>query len=179
MRAALIAIVIGGFSGLAIGQDKVSEPLVKSALVFNISKFAQWPDGTFSRVPDSMIACVVGNGAFARAFVAIEGRAISGRRVNVRRANSLAEYKTCHVLVIPSEGFERVRRDLRRLRNRPILMFSDREGFAREHGAIEIVSNDQRIGFKVNVDRLRATGVKLSSKVLGLATEILRGNGAE
>jgi len=174
LKAVLIAVAVAGFSRLAVSQERVPEPLIKTALVFNISKFAQWPNGVFSDSRDPILACVAGTGAFAEAFVAIEGRTISDRRIDVKRVESPAEFQSCHILVIPSEGFAVVGRHLRKLANRPILMFSDHPGFAQRHGAIEIISKDQRIGFKVNIDRLARTRINLSSKVLNLAREILR-----
>ncbi|MGI2176323.1 YfiR family protein [Shewanella ulleungensis] len=56
--------------------------------------------------------------------------------------------------------------------NKPILTVSDISGFAVQGGMIQIVEQDKRLFFNINI--LEASGLDISSQVLKLALEVKR-----
>jgi len=51
----------------------------------------------------------------------------------------------------------------------PVLTVSDDPGFAPSHGIIELVVANGRMQFAVNTDAANRAGLRLSSRLLGLA----------
>ena len=61
---------------------------------------------------------------------------------------------------------------LKNLVSRPILTVSDQADFAADGGAIELLSENNRIRFDVNLQTVRDSGLKMSSKLLQLARQV-------
>ena len=58
-----------------------------------------------------------------------------------------------------------------------MLTVSDSKGFSRADGIIELYAEGSRMRFAINVDGLARSGLRLSSRLLGLARIIKDGNG--
>jgi hypothetical protein len=61
---------------------------------------------------------------------------------------------------------------VRAIRARPVLTVSDGKGFSRSGGVIELYIQNGRRRFTINLDALDRAGVRLSSRLLHLATTI-------
>jgi hypothetical protein len=73
---------------------------------------------------------------------------------------------------IPDAETRRGAERLGSLKTLPVLTVSDRKGFAESGGIIELYVDGGRVRFAINVDAVERSGLRLSSRLLGLAKVI-------
>jgi hypothetical protein len=167
---ALGATLIAGSAFASFASAQTDTPLdipVTAALLYNFAKFTEWP----AAVPGIPIAfCIVGGEQIADALVeTVRGHRIGGRTLEVWRPHHSASWPGCHVLFIAAAEARRSATGLSGLRTAPVLTVSDGEGFSQGQGMIELYVEDERFRFAINVDAVERSGLRLSSRLLGLA----------
>ncbi len=146
-----------------------SEYRVKAAFLFNFAKFVDWPEDAFSAPDAPIIFGILGDDPFGEALDIIKGKTINGRKVVTNRFKDANEIKTCHVLFIGSSEKKNAPSILRTLKPLRILLVGDMENFARQGGVINFIIVNNKVGFEINVDAAKRSGLKISSKLLSLA----------
>lgn len=166
----LVALVaaLSAVPNAASQASSVSETAVKAAFLFNFAKFTDWkPDGTSA--PLSL--CVLGDEGVARALAGTVGATrIGGKALAVRQVDPDEASRTCDLLFVAASQTRRAAAVLQVLRTRPVLTVSDGAAFARTGGIIELVGDADRLRFAINTDAADRAGLRLSSRLLGLAT---------
>jgi hypothetical protein len=140
---------------------------VTAAFLFNFAKFAEWPD----LAPNEPIAlCVVGDEGVAAALgETAAGHEITGHALKVSRPRDSRTWTDCHLLFISKGEFRSLAPGKLGLTSLPVLTVSDRKGFSLDGGAIELYIDDGQMRFAVNLDTVKRSGIRLSSRLLGLA----------
>lgn len=149
---------------------ELSTDAVKAAFLLNFARFAQWP-ALPARA--TIVTCVVGSAPIADALGGLtRGKDVGGHGVNVVRPGESASWRDCHVLFIAAPQVPTSSTGLDSLRTLPVLTVSDGPGFSRGGGIIELYPDGGRLRFSINVDSAERAGLRLSSRLLGLATVI-------
>jgi hypothetical protein len=163
-----IAIAACGVTPLASAQTATaSDVSVKAALLYNFAKFAEWP-----ALPRGapIVACVVGDEGVAAALVTtVRGQNISGHALEVRRPRQADAWQACQVLYLSDAEAGRAAEGLGAIDRLAVLTVSDGQGFSRAGGIIELYLDAGRMRFAINVDAAARSGLRLSSRLLGLA----------
>jgi hypothetical protein len=151
------------------------EPLeidVKAAFIYNFTKFIDWPVGTPAD-KEPFRLCIVSDEALHRSIEkTIAGETINGRPFVSLAPRNAEEARKCQVLFVGRQNDEQVTRLLSAVKDLPVLTVSDRAQFARSGGGIELVREDNRIRFDVNVPGAERGGIKLSSRLLRVARHV-------
>ncbi|SRR6266545_2979687 len=142
---------------------------VKAAMVFNIIKFVEWPEGSSATGNVPFTICVFGKGEFGTALEALQGKAIRGRLVVVKQIVQPEEKEPCQILVIGKSERHRLQAVLRQLNHDGVLTISDTPRFASAGGIIGFIDMDGRVGFEINQETARRCRIKISSQLLKLA----------
>jgi hypothetical protein len=151
--------------GVSAGTESTSDTQVKAAFLYNFAKFAEWPA---SAQPLTM--CIVGDTRVARELVkTVQDKRLDGRALEVKAIGSDAPMLACDVLFVSESEARRAAPVLVALRTLPVLTVSDSPGFARTNGIIELVVERERMHFAINTDAAARAGIRLSSRLLGLA----------
>lgn len=162
----LVATLIAA-SGIAAGADMTSDVAVKAALLYNFAKFAEWP-GLTSGAPIAF--CVVGDEGIATALAeTVRGQNINGHTLEVARPRESATWRACHLLFIGESEARQPTAGLETLRTLPVLTVSDGKDFSQAAGIIELYIEGGRLRFAINLDAADQSGLRLSSRLLGLA----------
>ena len=148
---------------------KPTEYQVKAAFLFNIAKFVEWPERSFTGPEAPFIFGILGDDPFGNDIDAVKKRSINGRNVQVRRFKELQEVTNCNVLFISSSETVRIETILQRLGKTGMLLVSDINRFADRGGMINFVVQDNRVGFKINIDAVSRAGITIHSRVLNMA----------
>ena len=165
MLALLLAVRLGS----AWLDPAASAPALKAAFLYNFAKFSEWPDDAPSGGPVSI--CVLGESAVADALDGIvRGRTIDGRDILVTRPRPDAPLRSCHILYIGDVEPRRTALLLETLRDAPILTVADRDRYARWTGVATLFVDNGHMRFTINVDAAQHTRIRISSRVLSLAT---------
>lgn len=171
--AAIVCLLFAGSS--AFGQQKPSEYQVEAAYLYNFGRFVEWPAKVTTAKADSFTICVLGEDPFGRALdVTLAGEMIGNQKVAARRISSPGDSVDCRILFISSSEANRLNKIIDALDNRAILTVSDIPQFSRHRGMIQLVLEDNRIRFEVNLNATQHAGLTLSSELLKLATAVRR-----
>lgn len=148
---------------------------VKAAFILNIARFVAWPPEALDQQSNRLLLCLYRSNPFGEAIEGIAGEQVSGRRLEIAAVRNLAESVACNILLIAADELKSYVEDPQPEASRPILVIADRTGEEAHKeplGAVivSLVRNGSRIGFEINLDRSRQAGLKMSSKLLKLAT---------
>ncbi|MGI2170962.1 YfiR family protein [Shewanella sp. MF05960] len=171
-RKLLYSLWIMGFAllpGTAIAQDAFE---LKAALTYNFAKFTQWPESRLNEMSAWKI-CYFGN-QYHDSFTGLANKTLANQSVTVIQLSDISKVEQCDVVFIDAKSRELTHRLLLAVENKAILTVSDISGFEMQGGMIEIVEQDKRLYFKVNMQILEQSGLKVSSQVLKLALEVKR-----
>ena len=134
-----------------------------AGFLVNCALFVDWPSGGES----DLTIGIAGAGAVAALVREVEGRVVNGRTLRVRTVGSAEEAIRVNLLYI---GGDAPPLDVRTtMADGPVLTVGDARRFTAEGGMIRLYSDDGRLRFEVNMTAVERTGLKISSKMLGVA----------
>ena len=145
-----------------------SEYELKAAFVYNFASFTDWPP----KAAPGMSVCVIGQDPFGRALDALEGKAVKGQSLTVRRIGSIAEARACRVLFISASEANNLPRLLAAVKDLPVLTVADMEDAAHQGVMIGLTIDKQRITFEINASAVQNANIVLSSRLLSLARNV-------
>lgn len=153
---------------------------VKAALLYKLAKFTEWPPEAFLDEPEHLVYCVVGRGPMGDALVeAVEGKAVGGREVVVRRVSKAGDFSGCQVVFLHSTEDHELVKVLSALGNRPVLLVGESRCFATRGGMINLIVEDERIRFEINPMRSQEAHLRISPNLLNLARIVSSGKGCD
>jgi hypothetical protein len=152
----------------AVGGDTLAEYRLKAAFLLNFVTFTEWPAG----VGHTLNLCIFGPDPFGDNLDKLEGKSVAGRRLVVRRTNSVSGLADCQVVFITRLASGSLPRVLDYLNDKPVLTVADTPGAARQGVALNMSTEQSRITFEANLVAARSNGLGLSSKLLRLAREV-------
>ena len=144
------------------------ELALKVAFIYNFALFTEWP----AEVGSTLNLCVVGQDAFGRVIDELQGKAVGGRSISLQRKTGSESLKNCQITFISAPAITQLPRVLEDARSHPMLTIADSPGAARQGVALNLTLNRNKISFEANLLAASAGQVKLSSKLLRLATEV-------
>jgi hypothetical protein len=183
---AWLVVSLAGATGLPAAQrsDPVRVEEVKAAYVVNFIRYTEWPESRFAGPGSPFEVVVLDSQPVAEALAAIAERLepIAGRRLSVvsrrlpaagtsRRARLVAELARDAHLVYVGDGVAGGVEDLiEALEAKGVLTVGDLPGFAEAGGMIGLRLDDNRVVFDANPVVIRRSRVRVSARVLQLAT---------
>lgn len=175
-RLSAAAVAVGLL--LALGSQSViaatpSEYQLKAAFVFNFAKFVEWPAAAFRTGQSPITICILGEDRFGRDLdELVKGQTIGGRGVAVRRIAQAPRADACQVLFVSSGEPSQAQELLHAVANLPILTVSEDDEASRRGYIIQLLLEDNKIRFAINLESAERAGIKISSKLLKLAKRI-------
>ncbi len=165
-----VFIILLTLSGLSMpAWSQFEEYALKAAFIEKFTHFVEWPDDS----KKVFKLCVIGDNPFNGALqnLATLSRIKNKPAVfdNIENADSA---QGCAMLFIDTSNQPFLRKILERLHNSPVLTISDTPGFAQQGVMINFIRKDSKIHFEINPEAAQAAGLKISSRLLKLATII-------
>ncbi len=156
--------------------SSASEYQLKAAFLFNFGKFVEWPEHAFESPESALRICVLGEAPFGQELDAtVAGRTVGARPIEVRRMGAGAGTSACHMLFLSGAERKHLGALASTLSGAPVLLVGESDDFAREGGMINFIKVDNKIRFEINDAEARQAGLKISSKLLKLATIVESG----
>ena len=153
-----------------------AEYQVKAAFLLHFTRFIEWPATAFPSGPSSLVICVVGQDPFGAALDrTVKGQAVDGKSLVVRRIKQLQRDESCHVAFVGASEENKLDELLGAIKNSPVLTVGDVENFAAAGGMINLVVEEQKIRFEINLESAERAGLKISSRLLQLAKNVREG----
>ena len=151
-------------------QSASKEYQVKAAFLYNFSQFIEWPAGVLSGSQSPLVIGVLGNDPFGGYLdELVRGERVNNHPLVVRHFHQAAEIRTCHILFVSQSEANQVDQILAHLKGRNILTVSDIDNFAVRGGMIRLVTENNRIRFRINLEAARGANLTISSKLLRAA----------
>lgn len=177
---AILAFAIGVVSPVLDGQAEdrrtqttsLPEYSVKAAFVYNFARFTQWPESAFREAASPLRLCVLGQDPFEGALDMIAGRSIGNRELLVSYPIWADHARDCHILFISEPAQDQLPEIVTHLNGAPVLIIGDTPEIANSGGIIGLETVENRIRFRVDLDAAQSSGLKLSSRILDLATSV-------
>lgn len=165
LLAMLIWPVAPGFS-----EDGVeTEYKIKAALVYKLSRFVAWPERHEANVP---IFCVAESDPFDAYMEALNGQAGNQRLIQIRHLPDTKDLESCQVVFVSKLADELIQHSIAEGVSGPVLTISDSHGFAKAGGMVEIIRRNQRLGFIVNMQVVKKSGLHIAAPLLQMSTLI-------
>jgi hypothetical protein len=141
--------------------------LLKAVYLLNFARFTEWPA---TAVPGRLMLCVLGDHDVAALLDKLIGdRPINGREVSVARIETSRIVRSCHLLFVSGDKPALVDEALDAVSSLHVFTVGEGELFARTGGVAALFTEDSRPRFGINPDALSRAGLRVSSKMLGLA----------
>lgn len=169
--AAILPFSVAG-AELNTEAQAPSEYQVKAAFLFNFAKFIEWPAAAFRNRQSPITICVVGDDPFGPVIdETVKGQSFANRRFSVRRVKQIPRDDTCQIAFV--SGAESARTELgMAIRALPILTVGEDDATSESSGIINFVIEGSKVRFDINLDAAERAGIKISSKLLKLATRV-------
>jgi hypothetical protein len=166
-RALLLGILA---SGICRAQA-FNEYQVKAAFLYTFAKFVEWPPQAFSSPSAEIAICVLGDYPFG-SFLddAVRGKTVDGRPLAIYRLTDFPAGRQCKILFIAASERLRMPALLASAATPGLLTVGDTAEFTVEGGAIGLRRDGERIRLSVNLTAAEKAQVRISSRLLSLAT---------
>jgi hypothetical protein len=153
-------------------QTRATDAQIKAAYLYNFGKFVRWQPAASSS--ESFDICVLGKNPFGSALTTtVSGEKIDGKTIVVKYVSNTSDAARCRILFIGSSEEGRLKSVLATARQWNLLTVSDIHGFAQRGGMIELMNQEDRVRFAVNVTATSEAGLSVSSELLKVATKVI------
>ena len=169
MPAWCLGLALIAFAAAAPGDD-LPEYRLKAAFLYNFALFTEWP----ADIGSTLNLCVYGRDPFGEEINALQGKPVGNRRIVVRRVTRVEGLTVCQVVFIADASGDGISLVLSTLRGATVLTVADVPGAVKQGVALNMNVVEDKITFEANLTAARAANVKLSSRLLSLATDVLQ-----
>jgi hypothetical protein len=175
-----VVLLVAGAPLSARGQYTADEYQVKTAFLFHFAQFLDWPEGALSAGGPSLNLCIFDDEPRRHELQStIEGKTIGARVFHVRLISQPQELQSCNILFLSHDEARRQSAILRSLRGTPVLTVGETSDFLTDGGMIRFHLVDDKIRFDINLEAAESSHLKISSRLLLLATSVNRSGAAD
>lgn len=175
-----IVLLVSGVAQSSRAQSNPEEYQVKAAFLFHFAQFLDWPGGALSAGGPSLNLCIFNDEPRRHELQStIEDKTIGARVFHVRLISQPQELQSCNILFLSHDEARRQSAILRSLRGTPVLTVGETSDFLTDGGMIRFHLVEDKIRFDINLDAAESSHLKISSRLLLLATSVTRGGVAD
>ncbi len=178
VATAVAACVMTGIADRSAAQSgKLTDSQRKALILYNFAKFTEWPKSAFTDDTASFVLGVLGKDPFGKDMDILRGKAIKGRKVEVRYFRTVDALTNCHLLYISKSEIDNLPQIRKRLEKCSILTAAEAQGFIDQDGIINLVPERQpngteTVGFEINLPAAEKANLKLDTQLLKLAKKV-------
>jgi hypothetical protein len=168
MTLVLLLALMGNMLTAQVQAQSADEYRVKAAFIFNFAKFVEWPNDGFSD-GSALVVGVVGDDPFGGALDRLNGNAINGRSLRIKRFRRGDDLRGCQILFISNSEGRNLGKILDSIKGTSILTIGETSQFNQSGGMIRFVIQDDKVRFEINAHAARQARLRVSSKLLALS----------
>lgn len=167
----VLAPILGLMPRLALGQrDSAGEYELKAAMLYNLTRFVEWPSSAYSDAQAPTVLCILGQDPFGDSLSSIAARAVAGgRTVEIRHIQNDKGIRGCHVVYISSSERKSIVQTLAALKGSSVLTVGEMTQFAGRGGMVQFSLEEKQVHFEINLEAASEANLKISSRLLILA----------
>ena len=170
ITVAMVILPSLGFEAHAQDSPVSSEYLIKAGFIYNFANLVQWPSNAFIQADSPIVIGILGEDPFGTVLDRVlAGKKVNGRVFLLKRLKSVPDLKECHIVFVSSSEIAHLAEAIHVVKGMPILTIGEIPGFARRGGIINLVLEDNKVHFEVNVEAAKEADLNISSRLLALA----------
>lgn len=148
-------------------EDSNVEYKVKAGYLYNFTKFVTWPEDS----SNTFNICILGSNPFGHLLDPIEQKTAFGHPIKLFHVTDAAPGQRCHILYIgPStEKTIPITNALTINDGNSQLTVGEHKSFIEQGGMINFVNRGGKIKLQINLQKLKQSGLTISSKLLEVA----------
>lgn len=168
----LILAAMSAMSAWTASAKDMEDADLKALFIARIVQFVEWPDGTFTS-GDPIRIGILGKEDLGPALEELLGdQKLQGRSVVIESLDEVEPTSDIHIIVVTKRLRSLQRRTIRTLSNLPVVTVGPSFEFAEYGGTIGMELHRGKVAFEVNLASARKAGLRISSRVLKLATTV-------
>ena len=146
-----------------------SEYQVKAAILFNLTKYVEWPPSKLAGTTNPIVLGILGQDNFGDDFKRmVEGKAVNGHKLVFQHMAWNEDVRNAHILFVSASEKRRLPELLEKLKDASVLTVGECDGFIPLGGIINLGMKDNRIRPEVNLAAAERSHLKISSKLLSI-----------
>jgi len=173
---ALLVLTAGWVAGTSVStaeEPLPSEYEVKAAFLINFPKYVDWPAEAFAETNSPVVIAVLGETPVAEEMQkVIAGRTVNGRKIVFKHLASGENSGICQILFISAAELRHSPDVLAKVKDTAVLTVGESDDFLESGGIINLARRDRRIALEVNLIAANKARIKVSSKLLGVASVV-------
>ena len=170
ITVAMVILPSLGFEAHAQDSSVSSEYLIKAGFIYNFANLVQWPSNAFTQPDAPIVIGILGEDPFGTVLDRVlEGKKVNGRVFVVKRLKSVLDLKECHIVFVSSSEMAHFAEAIHLAKGMPILTIGENPGFAKRGGIINLVLEDNKVHFEINVEAAKEADLNISARLLALA----------
>jgi hypothetical protein len=167
------ALLLGVLSAGICRAQVFNEYQVKAAFLYSFAKFVEWPPQAFSSPTAGITICVLGEDPFGNFLEdSVRGKTVAERPLTIQRITDLSAGRDCKILFIAASEHRRMPALLASIASSSLLTVGDTADFTAQGGIVGLQLDGQRIRLRVNLPAAEKAKLRISSRMLSLATII-------
>ena len=172
--APVCLLLMAVFAKAAHAQQVPDEYKVKAAFVFHFAQLIQWPLTGASGTPSIDVCAFSDEPWLPELQSVLDGKSAANRTIRVRVLTQSQNPEGCDVLFLGRSQVRRQLELLRALHGSPTLTVGETDSFLSEGGIIRFRLSEDRVRFDINLAGAELCHLKISSRLLLLATNVTR-----
>jgi len=176
MQRVILTVILSLLWLSAVGKDLTPKEIDhKADFIIKAVGYVTWPDGDSTNANGEIVIAVVGESQLTPRLIELAAeKTAQGTKMVVKTKALEDDLTDCQVLFMATEDKAELAQILKKIQEKPVLTISDSDYFARYGVMVNFYKKDgdSKIRFEVNTMTLGLAGLKMSSKLLKLATVI-------
>ena len=169
----LVLLVAGNLSGKELTQAEID---YKADFIIKVMDYVTWPEGKDTDSEGTVIIGVIGESQLTPKLEELAAKKTDeGIKTTIEIKSLEDDLNDCQIVFLPTKNKTNLAKILKKAQNSPVLTISDCDYFGRYGVMINFYKESNKkakIKFEVNTMTLKFVGLKMSSKLLKLATII-------
>jgi hypothetical protein len=179
LRRVALFVVFLGISTCASASDADSDDVeyqLKATFLYKFASYVEWPASAFAQTNTSFTIGVVGADKVVAALNSLTGtHLVNSRALQVKVFKPGEPVTGVQILFVGKQENGHLKHLLDPIQSQPILTVTESVGALGSGSVINFVQVDDRIRFEVSVTQAEREGLKISSRLLGVAQKIESG----
>jgi hypothetical protein len=161
----------------APAQSQVEEYHIKAGFLYFFAQLVDWPSGDTSQ---PFTLCTIGDDPFeGQLDRTLAGKAVGSRNIRIRHLRDVKTLSSCQIVFIGKSEDQQTPTILAELTAVPTLTVGDSDNFPQEGGMIGFFFDGDKIRFNINLDPAEKSDLKISSRLLASAKEVVGHRGGK
>lgn len=170
-RFAALALLLAAGPFVRAQESVADEYEIRAAMVFNLTRFIQWPGWKLTPAQHSFELCELGVDPVTASIENIfRGKTVFDRPVTVRRIGKHDDESTCHLMYVTTSARKQFESISQSLRRDAVLTVGAQDWLLSEGGTVNLPMADDRVRIQIQITNVQQGGWIVSSKLLHLAT---------